>query len=173
MNQLELDLQPAPPDYRTIPLTKGQFAIIDAADYEWLSAFKWQATWMKNTQSFYAVRTRYKPETQSNTSVLMSRQIMGAGKGAKVDHRNRDTLDNRRSNLRMATASQNNCNIKLRKDSRTGIKGVTFHKVNRTWVAHIRFQGQIKYLGSFKTPEAAKAVRDEAAQRLHGEFASY
>ena len=42
--------------YREIPLTQGQFATVDADNYEWLSQFKWSARWAKNTRSYYAIR---------------------------------------------------------------------------------------------------------------------
>jgi hypothetical protein len=103
----------------------------------------------------------------------MSRVIMNPAPGVLVDHQNRDTLDNRRSNLRNATTFQNAWNAKCRKDSLTGIKGVSFYKDRGKWVAYVKVDRKNKYLGLFETPELAKAARDAKIASLHGEFSFF
>ena len=88
MNQLALDLQPTTPEYRTIPLTRGQMAIVDPEDYEYLSKFKWNATWMKNVGGFYAMRSGPTINGKRDT-ILMSREIMGFPVGRLVESRER------------------------------------------------------------------------------------
>lgn len=170
MNQIALDLQPASPDYRTIPLSKGQFAIVDIDDYEWLSQWKWYAKWNKPTQSFYAARSSY--ETGAAKTIRMHRQILDIDSDLRVDHRDHDTLNNRRGNLRPATYAQNNQNASLRKDSSSGVRGVDFHKGSQKWRARIAFNGNKITLGVFEKLDDAKAAYADAARTHHGEFAS-
>src|SRR5579872_4366835 len=92
MNQTDLDLQPLEPSYRLIPLTRGQLAIVDATDHDWLMQWKWHAYWNKHSKSFYAVRRRYEPPNwKRGFHVSMARQIMGAPVGLVVDHINHNT----------------------------------------------------------------------------------
>lgn len=93
--------------------------------------------------------------------------------GAVVDHMNGDPSDNRWSNLRLATPTQNNANAALRK-GKTLPKGVSEHRKNGAVVAYRAFasaNGKTNYLGLFPTPEAAHAAYIQAADRLFGEFA--
>ncbi len=101
-------------EYRLIPLTKGQFAKVDTADYDWLMQWKWCATWVQSTNSYYAMRSvRIGPRCENKKRpVLMHRQILGLEPGNPLtgDHIWHDTLDNRRSQLRVATQMENNKN---------------------------------------------------------------
>jgi hypothetical protein len=156
-------------DYRTIPLTHGQVAIVDAGDYEMLSLHKWKAT--RSRRGFYATRQVY-VEKKYHT-ISMHRQILGLGEKDKRqgDHANHDTLDNRRSNLRIATASQNQCNRHRPRNNSSGFKGVAWHKASEKWRAYIQVRGETHYLGYFCTPELAHAAYREAANLLHDSFA--
>jgi hypothetical protein len=87
----------------------------------------------------------------------------------RVDHVNGDPLDNRRTNLRLASARQNAMNRRQRCDNLVGFKGV-FRNGNR-FGAHIRTAGQLRFLGNFGTPEEAARVHDAATQEHFGEFA--
>ena len=88
-----------------------------------------------------------------------------------VDHRNLDHSDNRWVNIRPASRSNNRCNQRARRDNKSGLKGIFFHKGHGTWYARISKDGQHHHLGVFATAEAAHAAYIEAAARLHGEFA--
>ena len=55
----------------------------------------------------------------------------------------------------------------------TGFKGVCFRKDRGTWIAHIRLNGILKYLGSFHSPQEAGDAYRRAATLFHGEFQSY
>ena len=88
-----------------------------------------------------------------------------------IDHKNTDSTDNRICNLRPATRSQNNANRHVRRDSVSGIKGVSFHKQRKKWMARIKKDNNHIHLGLFNTPEEAKAAYDLAAIKYHGEFA--
>ena len=99
------------------------------------------------------------------------RVIMDAPKGLDVDHRDGNGLDNRRSNLRLATDGQNARNVARRSDNTSGFKGVSLHKSTGRWAATIASGGPQRHLGLFDSREEAHAAYCEAALRLHGEFA--
>lgn len=134
------------------------FVKVDDEDYVWLSKWKW------SYNGKYAHRN-----VIGNKNILMHRLIIGAEKGEVVDHINLDKLDNRRSNLRKCTNSDNQHNSGLRKDNATGYKGV--HKSGRRWIAQIMLNSQVIYLGAYKTPEEAAKKYDAAARQYFGEFA--
>lgn len=89
----------------------------------------------------------------------------------EVDHVNGDPSDNRLSNLRLATRSQNNRNRGTPRNNTSGVKGVAFHIGAGAWVAYIRAGGRRIHLGTFAKKEEAVAVRTDAEARLYGDFA--
>ena len=95
---------------------------------------------------------------------------MNASKGLRVDHENHDTLDNRRGNLRTATAAQNCHNRRKPRTNTSGFIGVSWHKATRKWRAHINVNRKIKHLGYFSTAELANEARVLAAKTIYGEF---
>ena len=88
-----------------------------------------------------------------------------------IDHRDLNKRNGRADNLRAATSSQNNANVKMRRDNTTGYKGVSRHL--RKFKATIKHRGVIHYLGLFHTAQAAHVAYCTEADRLHGEFARY
>src|SRR6185369_7423148 len=103
---------PPKQSYVEICLTKGQVAHVDLEDAALIEQFKWSAMWNQYTNSYYAyrqIRRNGKP-----TSQYMHRFLMKLDHGDKrqVDHINHDTLNNRRSNLRIVTQSENALNRK-------------------------------------------------------------
>lgn len=90
--------------------------------------------------------------------------------GEEIDHIN-DGTDNRWSNLRLVTKSQNQFNRKLNANNSSGYKGVFWKTPNNKWVAIIGFRGKRISLGSFDNKEEAAEVYRAKAQELHGEFA--
>lgn len=176
MSQLTLDLQPTP-EYRTISLSQNQTAIVDAEDFEWLSQWKWNASWNPKTKSFYAKRNvpvGPKGHTRQ-TTVLMHREIMHAPPGIQVDHIFHDTLDNRKSRLRLATQMQNQGNVGLRRNNTTGVRGI-YLRPNGKFLSCIGDgngrRGRQIYLGTFDTAAEASAAYEVAAARIRGEFYS-
>jgi hypothetical protein len=89
-----------------------------------------------------------------------------------IDHINRDKLDNRKSNLRLATKSQNVANSKLYKTNTSGFRGVTFDKANDKWLASIKHNGIYIALGRYEDVEEAAIQYDVAAIQLFGEFSN-
>lgn len=90
----------------------------------------------------------------------------------EIDHINGVRSDNRLVNLRLATRSQNQRNIALRRDNKSGVKGVTWHKEAHKWQAQIQVKGRNMYLGRFERLEDAADAYKRAAINLHGDFAN-
>jgi hypothetical protein len=143
-------------------------AIVDTHLYDWLIGLcGWQAQWNCKTRSFYAVGYVDKH------AISMHRLILGLATGdpRQGDHENSGTtLDNRGCNLRISKWAQNAKNRRLNRDNTSGFKGVS--RYGRRYVAQIKADGVLHYLGRFDTPEHAHRVYCEAAIRLHGKFAN-
>lgn len=88
-----------------------------------------------------------------------------------VDHEDEDRLNDRIANLRPATHAQNLWNHGPNRNNRSGVKGVFWDKKRRRWRAEIAAEGKQIALGVHHTKAAAKAARDEAARKYHGDFA--
>lgn len=88
-----------------------------------------------------------------------------------VDHKNRDTADNRLSNLRLATHSENQQNLRRRKSE--GLKGASWCKRYLAWHACIALNRKRKHLGYFPTEEEAHEAYKRAAAEMFGEFARF
>jgi hypothetical protein len=152
-----------------ILLTRCQSTIVDVEDFEWLSAFKWCALWNVHTRAFYAVRNQ--KVGVHPRMVYMHRAILGAKPEELVDHRNRNSLDNQRLNLRICTNSQNHANVRPTIRNKSGFKGVSWAAHTKKWQALIKVDGKTRYLGQYSTPEEAARVYDVAAKQYFGEFA--
>lgn len=87
-----------------------------------------------------------------------------------VDHINTIKNDNRFSNLREATRSENQRNCGARSHNKSGLKGVYFFEERNKWVAYINLSGKKKHLGVFDSPDHASAAYQAAAKQHHGEF---
>jgi hypothetical protein len=90
---------------------------------------------------------------------------------ADVDHKNGDPSDNRWTNLRQATTTQNLANSRKPANNTSGYKGACWDAEKRKWLASIKVNGRTKFLGRFNCPAEAHRVYVEAAKKLHGEFA--
>lgn len=149
-----------------IQLSQGLVALVDDEDAgRVLAAGKWWAKRDKNT--VYASRTIRRPDGR-RTSQSMHSFLTG---WALTDHINGNGIDNRRSNLREATDTQNLHNQGLSKNNRSGYKGVHWRKTTRRWKAVIGVNGTQRILGEFHTREEAGRAYDDAARELYGEFA--
>ncbi len=128
-----------------IPLTQGKYAIVDGCDYTYLNQFKWY--YHKDHKTGYAKRNIGKHPQRRLCMHRVILERMGCKDFAGSDHINRNGLDNRRCNLRLATASQNGCNTGKRKDNTSGYKGVCWD--HKKWRAYIRVNGKRIHLGLF------------------------
>ena len=148
-----------------IPLTGDTVALVDVADYAHLKDFNWFVS-----KDGYAVG--FIPDGAGKFKLqYMHRLILHPAQGELVDHINGNTLDNRRTNLRIATPQQNMQSRKVCSRSETGLKGVGWHKARRKYHARIQLQGMRYHLGFFLDAENAALTYDAAARLLFGEFA--
>tara|TARA_R110002110_G_C13174120_1_gene692963 strand:+ start:67 stop:720 length:654 start_codon:yes stop_codon:yes gene_type:complete len=180
----------------------GTFTILyDLEDEEKLKEHRWNI-WRNNghvhKEVFYA-RTlinhpkggaQYKTSKRTGKRVIsgkrqfkmyLHRYIMDAelNGGKIVDHKDGNTLNNKRANLRFCTASQNSSNARSAKKSSSGYIGVSYRKkrkgmineFSRPWLAHIGHNNKTCRLGCYTTAEEAARVRDAKALELHGEYA--
>jgi hypothetical protein len=155
-------------DFRRIYLDEGLWTIVDVADYYRFSCFKWYIDGRDGR--FYAVRGKRIGKGNA-IKVRLHREIMQAPKELLVDHRNFNGLDNRRSNLRIATHSENMQNRRKRKGTTSRFIGVYFYKRNGKWDARIRHLGKKIWLGRFDNEIDAGKAYDAAAKKYYGEFA--
>jgi hypothetical protein len=150
-----------------IPLTKGQHAIVDEADWERLSAFKWYVVNGRRGAFYgrrYVERLNGRPVTKA-----LHHEVLGLSPRQTVDHVNGDTLDNRRANLRVCSPGENARNRRGSRNSLSGFKGVS--RARGRWQARIEYEGKARHLGVFDTPEEGARAYDQAARELFGEFA--
>lgn len=92
-------------------------------------------------------------------------------KGMFIDHIDNDKSNNRISNLRLATKSQNGCNKPKNKNNTSGFKGVSFHKGIGKYVAQIKVNNKGKSLGAYNTAEDAALAYQKESSIIHKEFA--
>lgn len=155
---------PEPPGIegaRWIQLGHARFAIVDDADFDAVSLGKWTTT----------SECKCVHGCVDGRRTLLHSFIMGTKRS--IDHRDGNPLNNRRSNLRLATALENvrNASKKRRATATSQFKGVWWARQSGNWQAMIRAEGVRKWLGSFKVEEDAARAYDAAARKFHGAFA--
>lgn len=150
-------IQPEDRSFRFIALTQNQIAVVDYEDYAEVSRHNWAAC--EKCSGFYAYRRK------KGRIVYLHRELMA---GAKlVDHIDRDTLNNRRSNLREISKSGNAVNSKMNRRNSSGARGVSWSKGMNKWMTTIKRDGKYEYLGCHDTVELARQAYEDAAIRLN------
>lgn len=148
----------------TIPLSRGEVALIDDCDADLVLPYRWHAD--RSGATWYARHTFCFPGG-GRLNQSMHKLITGY---ARTDHRNGDGLDNRRCNLRSATRSQNLYNQRKARGT-SQFKGVS-RRYTGTWVACIKVDGRQRHIGTFADEVSAAHAYDAAARVHFGEFAA-
>lgn len=142
--------------------------VIDTKDLPLVMSIpvSWHAAWDKVGRRHYVHGRMY--EQGKQRTICLHRVILGAPEGLLVDHRNGDGLDNRRGNLRLATPSENQQNRTRAPvaNKSSGIRGVSWHKWNRKWIAYLTVDRKRLTLGRFETLESAAAAVAAARLRM-------
>ena len=157
---------------KEIKLTQNQVALVDDEDFEWLDQWKWCARYDSSGKRFYAYRV------VDCKNISMARLIINCPDHLITDHKDLNSLNNQRENLRACTQSQNlqNRNKPCNRNSASQYKGVYWRKDRNRWRADITLrdmfnQRYTKYLGCSKIEEKAALMYDKAAFEEFGEFA--
>jgi hypothetical protein len=162
---------------KLISVGQNKFAIVDDEDFDRLNKIRWcirndrgRNDYVQTTKYLGKINNKYK-----NVTIQMHRLILDISDSRKIDHKNGNTLDNRKENLRIATSRKNNTNLhKLKSNNTSGFRGVIkrhdyIDKI--TWRARINLpNGRKKSLGEFSTPEEAAKAFDKAALEIYGDF---
>lgn len=148
---------------RQLPLSQGKFAIVDNDDYEKLLPWKWTFS------GGYAYRV--KTVQGKSKKVWLHRFIANTPEGLYTDHINGNRLDCRKENLRICTYAQNNKNASIRKDNKSGYRGVYWEKGVKKWRAVINADAKRICLGFYESAKEAAKAYNESAKKLHGSFA--
>ena len=153
---------------KEIKLTRGKIAIINSRDFRKLNQYKWHVYW--SGSAFYAGRSIYK--NGRNSIIPMHREIMHAPNEFQVDHKNGNTLDNSRKNLRLCTHQQNQHNrINPNKNNILGIKGICWLKGTGKFRARIMINKKAIHLGLFVSIKEADNAYRKAERKYFGSFA--
>lgn len=154
---------------KKITLSRGKFALVDDADFDWLNQWKWYCS-----SKGYAIRTvnTLKGTGKKNSKTIhMHREIISET-SLSVDHIDGNPLNNQRSNLRVCSHADNMRNRKHQKNSKCKYKGVSRVNNSSGYMARITVGNKTKYLGIYKTQEAAHQAYLKAAYKSFGEFAN-
>ena len=148
---------------KSILLSTGKRTVVDNEDFLKFSKFSWTAA------NGYPARYIY--IDGKKTCVYLHREIVRCVKEKVVDHINGNKLDNRKSNLRVCSQSENLMNKGLIRTNTVGYKGVYWHKKGKKWMSAIGHLGKQVYIGLFPSKTTAARAYNKKAIELFGEFA--
>lgn len=154
---------------KKIPLANtDEYALVDDWNYEIVSNHTWNL--MKTSSSLGLVYARaYWPN--SGGPLLMHRLIMQPPIGMQVDHINHNGICNLESNMRIVTSSQNHMNQRKSQSLYSDYKGVSWHKLNKKWVAQIVIKKKTIYIGAYDSEKVAAEAYNQVAAVAFGDYA--
>lgn len=147
---------------KKIKLTQEKYALVDDDDFNRVSNYKW----------CFDKTIGYAVSRMDGKNVRMHRFILKLSTKDICDHVNRNGLDNRKKNLRLATKSSNGANRKKQNNNTSGYKGVFLMKDGREkkYMARMRFKGKDIFIGYFYTKKDAAIAYNKKALENFGEF---
>lgn len=140
-----------------VKLNDENYMLCDIEDWERFKGHYWYIS-----DTGYAVC-----ETMKTGTVRFHKLVTGTTSDVIIDHINRNKLDNRKCNLRIATASVNSINKGLQSNNTTGHVGVHLNKKSGTWNARVKVNGKVIWLGSYPTKEEAIAARQAGEEKYY------
>ena len=149
---------------------KGYDVLIDEEDYDKVMSITWTASIIDRDHPHIYFRCFTRKNGKFGIKYFLHRMLINAPKDMHVDHINRNTLDNRKSNLRLCTFTENMRNRPKYATNTTGYRGVTYHKRDKMYQAQIKVNGKRLFLGYFTTAEEAHEAYKEASRLYHGDF---
>ncbi len=157
---------------------KSYEILIDDSDIELVGKYKWRIQQKKHCKTPYVARLAHKTINGKcrTRNIRLHRYILGLSdinvwNWDLVDHKNGNTLDNRRDNLRVVNFSQNTWNARKMKGCSSKYKGVTFDKDIRKWRAYFKIGGNLIRLGNFTDEVEAAMMYNRVAKEFAGEYA--
>jgi AP2 domain. len=154
--------------YIRVPLGYNKFALIDREDAVIVVQWRCRAQKLPGGKIYVNCHRTIDGVREDTT---LHRLLMQPPPDMDVDHRNGDSLDCRRENMRICTQQQNTFNRRKRRDSRQPYVGIRPAPNGIRWYAYISCDRKQTYLGSFATPEEAARAYDAKAKETRGEFA--
>lgn len=141
-----------------ILLSRGLVAVVDDQDDD-LAALNWFSSGCGNT--FYAARMIVFDGKRRSLHMhrVVAKRMGLLLSGMLVDHINGDSLDNRRSNLRVASKAVNARNSRTPSSNTSGYRGVSFYKKTGKWRAYIKHEEKTFWLGHYESIEDAHKAR--------------
>lgn len=145
---------------------KGQRILADVEDFDTLQNYYWCV----DNKGYARARI---PNSNPSRCIRMHQVVLNCSSAELVDHKHGDTLDNRKSELRICSTMQNAQNCALRKDNTSGAKGV-YVKILKSgkirYVVHLGYNNRKLHIGTFDTKEEAIEVRKQAELKYYGEY---
>lgn len=148
--------------------------LVDKDEFDKLNNFnyKWHLLWAECTKSYYAKATEYKGIINGKASyrtVLLHRFVTDCPSDMTVDHLNYNTLDNRKSNLKIVTLDDNNKNRqnKANRNSTTGVRNVCYSKSYGKYIVQFQINGKNTLMGMFNTLQDAKEYADKNRSKYY------
>lgn len=160
---------------RHIELTQGFQTVVDDDLYDWLSQWKWY--YRKRTgsrQGGDVVRTLHGYDKEGHVksqTLYMASLICPVPAGFVIDHKDRNPLNNQRSNLRRATYRNNSNNSVARTNNKVGVRCVHWSEAKQRFIVQVSVDGKRKWVGAFRTVEEAAEVAAKAQKKYYGKFA--
>ena len=160
---------------KEIQLNHGKVALVDDEDFEELNKYKWYAHKMRG-DLFYAYRRKRRIENQEGNRGVISMHKMLISDAKEIDHKNGNSLDNRKENLRGCSHSQNIANSKTRtmygsKNKTSFFRGVNWSAQRKKWRARVCKNYKVFELGFFNDQLDAAKAYDKKSKELFGDFA--